>query len=214
MLSILFAACNTYGFDIPQLTLLVEYQTQQRLHVQITPRYVAPSNYSQYILAPYITGYPGSVAHNGIPPAAVTIRFLLTKCVANDLTFTWTNTPNFQFQVCRTSSGEVLFSTYGTVIVFQNQFLEVITSMVPDYNIYGLAEHITNFRLHNDLNVTFYAADSGNQIGQCLLSLELTAADSVQTPTSMAHIPCISRQDMPTAAHCPMVSTVVMVSYT
>ena len=101
---------------------------------------------------------------------------------------TWTNTPSFQFEISRSSSGEILFSTYGTVIVFQDQFLEVVTSMVPNYNIYGLAEHITNFRLHNDLNVTFYAADSGNQIdaniyGTHPMYLETRYAND----TSMSH---------------------------
>lgn len=44
---------------------MVEYQTQQRLHVQITPRHIAPSNYSQYMLSPDFTGYPDVLAHDG-----------------------------------------------------------------------------------------------------------------------------------------------------
>jgi len=42
--------------------------------------------------------------------------------------------------------------------------LELATSMVADYNVYGLAENIHDFRLGNNYTQTFYAADSGNPI--------------------------------------------------
>ena len=80
----------------------------------------------------------------------------------NELNFTWSNNPSFQFEVSR--GPEIIFSTMGTVIVFEDQFLELVTSMVPEYNAYGLAEHIVNFRLGNNLTRTFYAADDGNPI--------------------------------------------------
>lgn len=52
--------------------------------------------------------------------------------------FPGSNDPSFQFRVTRTSTGEELFSTYGHVIVYEDQFLELVTAMIPDYNIYGL----------------------------------------------------------------------------
>jgi len=55
-------ACNTYGNDIYDLTLLVEYQDQARLHVQMLPKYLVPSNLSQYFLPKYISGYPAVIA--------------------------------------------------------------------------------------------------------------------------------------------------------
>jgi alpha-glucosidase len=54
-----------------------------------------------------------------------------------DLVLEWSNTSSFQFKVTRRSTGEAIFDTYGKVIVFEDQFLEVVTAMVPDYNIYN-----------------------------------------------------------------------------
>ena len=141
-------ACNVYGNDIIDLSLVVEYQSKERLSVKILPRYLVVSNTSQYILPAYLTGLPG--VDEG------------TTLTDNDLNFTWSNDPSFQFSVSR--GEEVIFSTFGSVIVFEDQFLELITSMVPNYNAYGLAEHISNFRLGNNLTRTFYAADNGNPI--------------------------------------------------
>ena len=140
--------CNVYGNDITDLSLVVEYQNPKRLSVKIFPRYLAPANTSQYHIPGYITGLPG------IDEGATLVN--------NNLEFTWSNDPSFEFEISRDS--EVIFSTMGTVIVFEDQFLELVTSMVPDYNVYGLAEHISNFRLGNNLTRTFYAADDGNPI--------------------------------------------------
>ncbi|MCJ1455900.1 hypothetical protein MMC28_006257 [Mycoblastus sanguinarius] len=51
-------ACNVHGNDIVDLSLIVEYQNQQRLSVKILPRYLAAGNTSQYLLPAYITGLP------------------------------------------------------------------------------------------------------------------------------------------------------------
>ena len=137
-------ACNVYGNDIQDLTLSVEYQSQNRLAVRIVPRYLGPANESLYILSERLTPYPSS--EDGCSKTT------------SDLRFTWTNTPSFQFEVSRSNSGEIIFSTYGTKIVFEDQFLELVTSMVPDYNIYGLAESIHSFRLGNNFTQTFWNA--------------------------------------------------------
>ena len=84
----------------------------------------------------------------------------------NDLVFEWSNDPSFQFQVSRKATGDVIFSTYGHKLVYQNQFLELATSMVEEYNVYGLAENIHDFRLGNNYTQVFWNADAGNQIDQ------------------------------------------------
>jgi alpha-glucosidase len=143
-------ACNVYGFDIPDLSLAVEYQTSERLNVQIVPRYLVPRNESQFILPAFLSGYPSADGE--------------TTSSNSNLNFTYTNNPSFQFQVSRTAGGDVLFSTYGKKIVFEDQFLELVTSMPPDYNIYGLAENTHAFRLGTNYTQTFYAVDAGNPI--------------------------------------------------
>jgi len=118
--------------------------------VQILPKYLDSSNVSDYILPAFLTGYPGVETGSSMSN--------------NDLNFTWSNDPSFQFEVSRSSSGEVIFSTFGKKIVFEDQFLELATSMVPNYNVYGLPEVIHQFRLGNNLTRTFWAADAGNNI--------------------------------------------------
>lgn len=82
----------------------------------------------------------------------------------NDLQFSWTNNPTFSFTIIRKSSGDILFSTKGSVLVFEDQFLEFKTTMPKNYNVYGLGEHIHGLRLGNDFNATIYAADAGDPI--------------------------------------------------
>lgn len=76
------------------------------------------------------------------------------------LSFTFTESP-FTFQVGRKSTGEVLFDTSDSTLVFESQFLRLKTWLPPDPNIYGLGEHIDPFRLHNkNYTRTFWARDS------------------------------------------------------
>ncbi|KAI7490215.1 putative alpha-glucosidase AgdA [Hortaea werneckii] len=137
-------ACDLYGFDIHELTLDVEYQAKERLSVKIYQKYLGSRNESLYTLSPDLTPQPS--AEEGSNKAG------------SDLVFTWSNDPSFQFRVSRAGSGEVLFDTLGKMIVFEDQFLELVISMVPDYNIYGLAESLRAFRLPNNFTQTFWNA--------------------------------------------------------
>ncbi|KAK9768971.1 putative alpha-glucosidase [Seiridium cardinale] len=134
--------CNVYGNDIENLVLDVQYQNATRLNVRIYPKYLAPANNSQYILPDFLS--PVGV----IEPGSTIDR--------SDLILEWSNDPTFQFKVSRANGGEVLFDTFGTVIVYEDQFLELVTSMVPDYNIYGLPESIRPFRISNNYTQTFW----------------------------------------------------------
>ena len=141
-------ACNVYGTDIGDLTLTVEYQTDQRLHVEIVPTYLSSSNTSYHILPPSLVP-----AGNGSSDPA-----------NNDLQFSWSNDPSFSFYVTRVSTGDKLFDTTGSRLVFENQFIEFVTAEPPDYNLYGLGESIHGLRLGNNFTKTMYAADVGDPI--------------------------------------------------
>lgn len=138
------AACDVYGNEIAELVLDVQYQSKQRLAVRIFPKFLAPRNRSLYILDDGLTPEPEMKSES-------------TRA-ASDLDFQWTNTPSFQFQVSRAVSGEILFSTYGRKIIFEDQFLELHTAMVPDYNVYGLAGTQRGFRIPNNYTQTFWNA--------------------------------------------------------
>lgn len=98
------------------LVLEVNYQARERLNVRIYPKYIAPANSSWFILPPSIVDQPQWDNQ--------------TTANLSDLTFTWSNDPSFQFKITRTRTGEELFSTYGHVIVYEDQFLELVTDMV------------------------------------------------------------------------------------
>lgn len=158
--------CQAFGNDIADLVLEVQYQTKERLNVRIYPKYIAPQNSSWFFIPPDIVQQPEWDGK--------------TKPESSDLKFDWSNDPSFQFRISRTSTSEELFSTYGHVIVYEDQYLELVTNMIDvcqrdvwdiamlsrlqDYNIYGLAENIHDFRLGNNYTQTFYAVDAGNSV--------------------------------------------------
>lgn len=148
-LSLAGKACNVYGIDVADLSLTVEYQTAERLHINIVPTYLGSSNTSWFVLPT-----------NLIPAADVEEG----SQTANDLTFSWSNHPSFNFNVTRESTGAVLVSTTGSQLVYENQFIEFVTSMPENYNLYGLGETIHGLRLGNNYTKTIYAADSGDPI--------------------------------------------------
>ncbi|RFU25375.1 hypothetical protein B7463_g10963, partial [Scytalidium lignicola] len=145
-------ACNVYGTDVETLNLTVEYQSSDRLHIAITPTYISSSNSSWFVL----------------PESLVQKPFIdldaVSTSLGTDLSFSWSNDPSFSFAVTRKSTGDVLFSTSGTKLVFENQFIEFASSLPENYNLYGLAEAIHAFRLGNNFTRTFYAADAGDPI--------------------------------------------------
>ena len=49
-------------------------------------------------------------------------------------------------------------------LFYENQFIEFVTSMPENYNVYGLGERIHGLRLGNNLTATTYAADAGTPL--------------------------------------------------
>jgi len=99
-------AFNVYGNDITDLVLKVQYQNATRLNIRIYPKYLVPTNKTQYILS------------NLLSPSR---KFQLDSLGnTSDLAFQWTNTPSFQFKLTRRATGETIFDTYGRAIVFED----------------------------------------------------------------------------------------------
>jgi alpha-glucosidase len=68
----------------------------------------------------------------------------------------------FSFTVRRKSNGEVLFSTKGSNIVFETQYLRLRTSLPDNPSLYGLGEHTDSLRLPTSNYVrTLWARDAG-----------------------------------------------------
>ncbi len=153
LLTLAGPACNIYGTDIESLSLKVEYQTDSRLHVEIVPSQIDHSNESYYILSPDYVAKPEQ--QNGTTSTS-------------DLMFSWSNNPSFSFEVTRNSTGDVVFSTKNSKLVFENQFLEFITAEPPNYHVYGLGEVIHSLELGQNLTRTLYGADVGDPIDRNL----------------------------------------------
>ncbi|KAJ6031730.1 Glycoside hydrolase family 31 [Penicillium herquei] len=117
-------ACDLYGSDLPNLKLLVEYQTDNRLHVMIYD-----ADEEVYQVPESVLPRPSSQSTNPDDSA---------------LLFDYQPEP-FSFRVLR--GDEVLFDTTGTNIVFETQYLNLRTWLPDDPNLYGLGEHSDSLRL-------------------------------------------------------------------
>nr|CDP23003.1 Putative Glycoside Hydrolase Family 31 [Podospora anserina S mat+] len=143
-------ACNVYGNDIEHLSLLVEFQANERVHLQIEPRYISKENETWFrlpeVLIPKPQNDPLCEEHN------------------SDFVVSWSNDPTFSFTVKRKATDDTLFTTEGSKLVYEDQFIEFVSPLPESYNLYGLGEVIHGFRLGNNLTRTLFAADVGNDI--------------------------------------------------
>ncbi len=121
------------------------------MNIRIQPTYLDSSNITQYILSPDLVQLPGGGCS-------------AEEAKGIDLEFAYSNSPSFAFTVTRKSTGDVIFDTTGSVLVYENQFIEFVTQLPSDYNLYGLGERIHGLRLGNNFTATFWAADAGDPI--------------------------------------------------
>ncbi|CAL5865810.1 uncharacterized protein PFLUO_LOCUS16 [Penicillium psychrofluorescens] len=142
--------CNAYGTDVDSLDLSVEYLATDRLNIQIVPTHIDSSNESWYLLGENLVPRPQADQQGSSKDS--------------DIEFSWTNNPTFGFTVTRKATGDVLFDTKGSVLVYEDQFIEFVTSLPKDYNLYGIGEHIQQLRLLENMTLTLYAADIGDPI--------------------------------------------------
>ncbi|KAK3689038.1 glycosyl hydrolases family 31-domain-containing protein [Podospora appendiculata] len=132
--------CSLYSQDIPNLRLLVEYQTETRLHVLIED---ADRNVFQ--VQERVLPRP---SNQNVSAASAALRFNLVKSP-------------FSFQVTRASTGEVLFDTSAAPLIFEWQYVRLRTRLPKNANLYGLGEHSDDFRLPTtNYRRTFWNAES------------------------------------------------------
>ncbi|KAF8713378.1 glycosyl hydrolase 31 family, partial [Rhizoctonia solani] len=136
--------CGIYGPDIPNLRLEVTHEDNDRLHVKI--------------------GDIGSKRYEVSEEVFPRSKSKVEASSAN-LVFKYTESP-FSFSVVRKSTGEVLFDTKGSTLVFEEQYLRIKTILPNNANIYGLGEHTNTFRLDpSNTTRTLWNRDSGVAVG-------------------------------------------------
>lgn len=143
-------ACNVYGTDVESLNFTLEYLSATRVNLHITPSHVDASNASWYHLSEDV-----------VPRAKADPN---ASAKDSDFDVTWSNEPTFGFKVARKATGDVLFDTTGSKLVYENQFIEFVSALPEDYNLYGLGEHIQQLRLLKNATLTLYAADTGDPV--------------------------------------------------
>lgn len=140
---------NVYGRDVDKLKLKVEYQNENRVKVEILPAEITKETSSWYLVPEEVLPTGKKEKSDFIPK----------------LKFEYSEGPSFWFQVIRADTSEVLFSTKGYHLVFEDQFIEFRTSLEKGYNIYGLGEIMGDFRISPGSVRTMYNADIGDTIG-------------------------------------------------
>lgn len=120
--------CAIFGPDIEHLTVSVTHETATRLHVKITD-----GNATRYEIPHDVFPRP---PHSLVAPTE------------SELKFTYTKAPKpFSFTITRAATDEVLFTTSGHKLIYEEQHLRVKTSLPETANLYGLGEHSEWFRL-------------------------------------------------------------------
>ncbi|RXW23660.1 hypothetical protein EST38_g2212 [Candolleomyces aberdarensis] len=120
--------CAVFGQDIQNLVLVATYETSTRLHVKVTD-----ANNRRYEVPEDVFPRPKS---SFVPPRN------------SQLKFNYTTAPQpFALTISRASTNEVLFTTAGFPLIYEDRYLRIKTSLPAGANIYGLGEHSHTFRL-------------------------------------------------------------------
>ncbi|KAK6857859.1 alpha-glucosidase [Apiospora arundinis] len=134
-------ACNSFGRDIDELKLTVNYDNENRLHVKIEDAKSIAYQVPESV-------FPRPDASASVSAADAALEFSLTESP-------------FAFAVKRKDSGEVLFDSAASPLVFQDQYLRLRTSLPKNPNLYGLGEHTDPFRLNDtDYTRTMWSRDA------------------------------------------------------
>ncbi|PWA80346.1 glycosyl hydrolases family 31 protein [Artemisia annua] len=150
---------STYGPDIDELRLFASFETADRLRIRITDpkhqRWEIPTDILPRQMNP--DTFPPK-PNEQIP------NNLILSDPKSDLILTIHNTTQFGFTVARRSTGDTLFDTSNSVLIFKDQYLE-LTSLLPAdrSSIYGFGEHTKrSFKLTHDQTLTLWNADIGS----------------------------------------------------
>ncbi|KAJ9562022.1 hypothetical protein OSB04_007182 [Centaurea solstitialis] len=150
---------SSFGPDIDELHLFASFETSDRLRIRITDakrqRWEIPTN---ILTRRSQTSALPRKPHHQIPAN------LLLSDPTSDLILTLHNTTRFGFTVARRSTGDTLFDTSGTLLVFKDQYLQLTSSLPADRSsIYGLGERTKrSFKLTHNQTLTLWNADTAS----------------------------------------------------
>ncbi|KAI9504988.1 glycoside hydrolase family 31 protein [Coemansia spiralis] len=141
------APCNIYGNDILSLNLQVTFDTQNRLHLHIQD-----TDRKQYQIPGTIIPLNGG---GGVSKDNSNLKFDY---------FQDTNT-GFGFRIKR--DDEVIFDTSGHSLIFEDQYIEVTSSLPSSANIYGIGEAPDYFRRDTNNTIkTLWNREAAGEFGK------------------------------------------------
>ncbi|KAM0032488.1 putative alpha-glucosidase [Helianthus debilis subsp. tardiflorus] len=147
---------GTKYFDDPS-----RFETGDRLRIRITDanhqRWEIPTDVLPRQSQPYTLPQQ---SHNTTPAN------LFLSDPNSDLILTLHSTTQFGFTVARRSTGDILFDTSNTVLVFKDQYLELTSSLPPHRSsIYGIGERTRrSFKLTHNQTLTVWNLDMRSEI--------------------------------------------------
>ncbi|KAK0932415.1 hypothetical protein LTR29_016018 [Friedmanniomyces endolithicus] len=113
-------ACNAYSSDISDLTLTVEYQTDECLHVKNQD-----AANQIYQVPPSVFTRP-STSNGSSGNSELQVNYIVNP---------------FSFSVTRKGNADVLFDTSAASLVFESQYLTLRTKLPENPSLYVLGEH-------------------------------------------------------------------------
>ncbi|KAF9414217.1 hypothetical protein BGZ94_000466 [Podila epigama] len=144
--------CSRFGEDIARLLVLVDFETESRIRVRIIDR-----DHDRYQI-------PSSSLPNPAESASKILEAMRYE-------FKYEKDP-FTFRIIRKSTGEAVFETKVPAmdsLVYEDQYLEISTTLPDDANIYGLGEVVTSFRRDpRGTRQTMWARDAATPVDENL----------------------------------------------
>ncbi|KAF2643844.1 alpha-glucosidase b [Massarina eburnea CBS 473.64] len=131
--------CGVYGKDLVDLKFLAEFQTDSRLHLIIYDK-----DEEVYQVPDFVVPRPGGSVNKQDSQLEVYIE-----------------EEPFSFTVTRKSDKQAIFTTKGSNIIFEDQYVRLRTSLPENPSLYGLGEHTDPLRLKtSNYTRTFWARDA------------------------------------------------------
>lgn len=149
----LIGACARFGQDIAHLAVHVDFETESRARIRILDR-----NSARY-----------EIPVEALPDTKFTTRS--TEEAKRLYSFSYSQNP-FSFAITRKSDGEKVFDSNVAgmdSLVFEDEYLEISSTMPKDANVYGLGEVVSSFRRNTTgTRQTMWTRDAATPVDQNL----------------------------------------------
>ncbi|THU98203.1 hypothetical protein K435DRAFT_965039 [Dendrothele bispora CBS 962.96] len=130
-------ACNTFGKDIANLTIEVAYETESRLHVNIFD-----TANKQFII-------PEDIISRPVPPETSVVNSSDLVFNYDSKPFATSSLPSAPIPPFRPDDNGTAFD--GFELVFEDEYLQLTSSLPLNTNIYGLGEYIASSGFRRDV---------------------------------------------------------------